>query len=206
MTEQTVVRIVPRRSLLVSALVSIVVVLVPVSAVLYWFAIPRGQALWIALMQAIVVGVSLALLARQLTVDTVVADGELRGRGIFSPMVRVPLDTIASVDVVPVYVGQSPETVPQLLVRDAEGRRLFRLRGTFWHADDLTKVMDALPVPARIVTEPMSFPEFFAAYPGSAYWFENRPWLMAGLLALVIVTCIGIGVGVMVLLGMPIMA
>ena len=166
----------------------------------------RGQALWIALMQAIVVGVSLALLARQLTVDTVVADGELRGRGIFSPMVRVPLDTIASVDVVPVYVGQSPETVPQLLVRDAEGRRLFRLRGTFWHADDLTKVMDALPVPAQIVTEPMSFPEFFAAYPGSAYWFENRPWLMAGLLALVIVACIGIGVSVMVLLGMPIMA
>lgn len=205
-TEQTVVRIVPRRSLLVSALVSIVVVLVPVSAVLYWFAIPRGQALWIALMQAIVVGGSLALLARQLTVDTVVADGELRGRGIFSPMVRVPLDTIASVDVVPVYVGQSPETVPQLLVRDAEGRRLFRLRGTFWHADDLTKVMDALPVPAQIVTEPMSFPEFFAAYPGSAYWFENRPWLMAGLLALVIVACIGIGVSVMVLLGMPIMA
>jgi hypothetical protein len=205
-TEQTVVRIVPRRSLLVTALVSIVVVLVPVSAVLYWFAIPRGQAMWIALMQAIVIGISLALLARQLTVDTVVADGELRGRGIFSPMVRVPLEKIASVDVVPVYVGQSPETVPQLLVRDAEGRRLFRLRGTFWHARDLTKITDALPVPARIASEPMSFAEFFAAYPGSAYWFENRPWLMAGLLAAVIIACIAIGVGVMVLLGMPIMA
>jgi hypothetical protein len=205
-TEQTVVRIVPRRSLLVTALVSIVVVLVPVSAVLYWFAIPRGQAMWIALMQAIVIGISLALLARQLTVDTVVADGELRGRGIFSPMVRVPLEKIASVDVVPVYVGQSPETVPQLLVRDAEGQRLFRLRGTFWHARDLTKITDVLPVPARIASEPMSFAEFFAAYPGSAYWFENRPWLMAGLLAAVIIACIAIGVGVMVLLGMPIMA
>jgi hypothetical protein len=205
-TEQTAVRIVPRRSLLITALVSIVVVLVPVSAVLYWFAIPRGQALWIAVMQAVVVGASLALLGRQLTVDTVVADGELRGRGIFSPMVRVPLDTIATVDVVPVYVGQSPETVPQLLVRDAEGRRLFRLRGTFWHSRDLTKITDALPVPARVVTEPMSFPEFFAAYPGSAYWFENRPWLMAGLLAAVILACIGVGIGVMILLGMPIMA
>jgi hypothetical protein len=205
-TEQTVVRIVPRRSLLVSALVSIVVVLVPVSAVLYWFAIPRGQGPWIALMQAVVIGASLTLLARQLTVDTVVADGELRGRGIFSPMVRVPLDKIATVDVVHVYVGQSPETVPQLLVRDAEGRRLFRLRGTFWHARDLTKIIDALPVPARIAPEPMSFAEFFAAYPGSAYWFENRPWLMAGLLAAVILACIAIGVGVMILLGMPIMA
>lgn len=205
-TEQTVVRIVPRRSLLVTALVSIVVVLVPVSAVLYWFAIPRGQGPWIALMQAIVVVASLALLARQLTVDTVVADGELRGRGIFSPMVRVPLEKIATVDVVPVYVGQSPETVPQLLVRDAEGRRLFRLRGTFWHARDLTTITDALPVPPRIAVEPMSYPEFFAAYPGSAYWFENRPWLMAGLLAAVIVAGIAIGVAVMLLLGMPIMA
>lgn len=205
-TEQTVVRIVPRRSLLVSALVSIVVVLVPVSAVLYWFAIPRGQGPWIALMQAVVVVASLILLARQLTVDTVVADGELRGRGIFSPMVRVALDRIATVDVVPVYVGQSPETVPQLLVRDAEGRRLYRLRGTYWHARDLTKVTDALPVPVHVVTEPMSFPEFFAAYPGSAYWFENRPWLMAALLAAVILACIGVGVGVMILLGMPIMA
>ena len=205
-TEQTVVRIVPRRSLLVSALVSIVVVLVPVSAVLYWFAIPRGQALWIAVMQAVVVGASLVLLGRQLTVDTVVADGELRGRGIFSPMVRVPLDRIARVDVVPVYVGQSPETVPQLLVRDADGRRLYRLRGTFWHPRDLTKITDALPVAARVATEPMSFPEFFAAYPGSAYWFENRPWLMAGLLAAVILACIGVGIGVMVLLGMPIMS
>lgn len=205
-TEQSVVRIVPRRSLLVTATVSIVVVLVPVSAVLYWFAIPRGQGPWIAMMQAIVVAASLTLLARQLTVDAVVADGELRGRGIFSPMVRVPLDRIASVDVVPVYIGQSPEIVPQLLVRDAEGRRLFRLRGTFWHARDLTTITEALPVPARIATEPMSFPEFFAAYPGSAYWFENRPWLTAGLLALVITACIGVAVGVMILLGMPIMA
>jgi len=205
-TDQTTVRIVPRRSLLVSALVSIIVVLVPVSAVLYWFAIPRGQGPWIALMQVIVVIAAVVLLLRQLTVDTVVADGELRGRGIFSPMVRVPLDEIASVDIVQVYVGQSPETVPQLLVRDAEGRRLFRLRGTFWHAHDIAKVTDALPVSARTAPEPMSAPEFFAAYPGSAYWFENRPWLIAGLLALVIAACIGAVVLIMVLLGMPIMA
>lgn len=205
-TDQTTLRIVPRRSLLVSALVSIIVVVVPVSAVLYWFAIPRGQGPWIGLMQAIVVVVGLILMWRQLTVDTVVADGELRGRGIFSPMVRVPLEQIATVDVVPTYVGQSAETVPQVLVRDADGRRLFRLRGNFWHAQDLTTLTEALPVPAHVATEPMSLPEFFAAYPGSAYWFENRPWLMAGLLAIVIAACIGIGVAIMVLLGMPIMA
>ena len=117
-----------------------------------------------------------------------------------------PIEKIASVDIVPVYVGQSPETVPQLLVRDAEGRRLFRLRGTFWHSEDLAKIADALPVPARVGREPMSFPEFFAAYPGSAYWFENRPWLMAAILGVVILICVAAVVGVMTLLGMPIMA
>jgi hypothetical protein len=205
-TEDTPVRIAPRRSLLVSALVSILLVLLPVSAVLYWFAIPRGQGLWVAVAQAIVVVVSFALLFRQLTVDTVVADGELRGRGIFSPLERVPLEKIAQVDLVPVYAGQSPETVPQLLIRDAEGRRLFRLRGTFWHTGDLDTIAEALPVPTRVAPEPMSHAEFFAAYPGSAYWFENRPWLVAGMIAVVVAACIGVAVGVMTLLGLPIMA
>jgi hypothetical protein len=204
--EQTAVRIAPRRSLLASGLVSIIVVLIPVSAVLYWFAIPRGQWIWVTVAQAVVVVVGLSLLWRQLTVDAVVADGELRGRGIFSPMVRVPLEKIASVDIVPVYVGQSAETVPQLLVRDAAGRRLFRLRGTFWHAGDLTKIAEALPVHAHVAREPMSYPEFFAAYPGSAYWFENRPWLIAAILAGTALLAIAAAVGVMTLLGMPIMA
>jgi len=204
-TDDTTVRIVPRRSLMVSALVSILVVLLPVSAVLYWFAIPRGQGVWVAVAQAIVVVVSFGLMLRQLTVDTVVADGELRGRGIFSPMDRVPLSSIARVDLVPVYVGQSPETVNQLLVRDADGRRLYRLRGTFWHAGDLETVAQALPVPTQVAPEPMSHAEFFAAYPGSAYWFENRPWLVVAAVALVFAAGIGIAVGVLTLLGMPIM-
>ena len=200
------VRIVPRRSLLVSALVSIVVVLVPISGVLYWFAIPRGQGGWVVLAQVIVVVASLALLFRQLTVDTVVDDAELRGRGIFSPMERIPLDRIARVDLVHVYLGQSTETVPQLLVRDAEGARLFRLRGTFWHAGDLEKIATALPVPLTVAREPLPMAEFFENYPGSAYWFENRPWLVAALIVLVLAAAVGITVGVMTLFGMPIMA
>ena len=206
MTDETTVRIVPRRSLLVTGLVSIVVVLIPVSGVLYWFAVPRGQGGWVALAQAIVVGGSLTVLFRQLTVDTVVADGELRGRGIFSPMVRVPLTRVAKVDIVPVYVGQSAETVPQLLVRDADGRRLYRLRGTFWHPGDLERVAAALPVPTTVAPEAMTFAEFFEAYPTSAYWFENRPWLVAALLAVAIAVAIGLAVAIMTLFGMPIRA
>lgn len=206
MTDEPAVRIVPRRSLLVTALVSIVVVLVPLSGVLYWFAIPRGQAAWVAVVQAVVIALSFGMLARQLSIDTVVADGELRGRGIFSPMLRVPLARIATVDLVHVYAGQSTETVPQLLIRDADGRRLYRLRGNFWQPGDLERVAAALPVPLREAPETMSLAEFFDAYPGSAYWFENRPVLVAALLLIVAGTAVGIAVGVMTLIGMPIMS
>lgn len=204
MTDATTLRIAPRRSLLITALVSIIVVLAPVSAVFYWYAVPRGQGAWVALGQAIVIGAALTVMFRQLTVDTVIADGELRGRGVFSPMVRVPLDKIASVDLVPVYVGQSPETVGQLLVRGADGERLYRLRGNFWHAGDLERVAESLPVPPRIVTEPMSLAEFFAAYPGSAYWFENRPAVVGALLGIAIAAAVGATVWIMTLFDMPI--
>jgi hypothetical protein len=205
-SDEPVVRIVPRRSLLVTASVSILVVLLPVSGLLYWFAIPRGQTAWVAVAQAIVIGASLVILVRQLSLDTVVANGQLSGRGIFSPMVRVPLDRIAMVDLVPVYVGQSPETVYQLLVRDADGRRLYRLRGTFWAAGDLERVAAALPAPVTVAPEPMALEEFFEAYPGSAYWFENRPWVVAAILLVVAAAAVGIAIGVMTLIGMPVVA
>lgn len=205
MTDETV-RVVPRRSLLVSAFASILVVLVPLSLVLYWFAVPRGQGGWVVLADALVVVAAVGMLLRQLSLHTTVADGELRGNGIFSGLVRVPLERIARVDLVPVYLGQSPEPVLQLLVRDAAGRRLFRMRGTFWHTGDLERVAAALPVPMTVATEPIPVAEFFHVYPTSAYWFENRPWLVTALVGSVIAAAIAIAVGVMALIGMPIMA
>ena len=76
---------------------------------------------------------------------------------------------------VPTYVGQAPEAVTQLLVRDARGRRLFRMRGNFWQPADLRAVADSLPVRAVVIDEPMPLSEFFRAYPDSAYWFEDKP-------------------------------
>lgn len=204
--DDTVVRVVPRRSLLVSALASVLALLVPVSALFFWFAVPRGQGGYVTLALAIVAVVAVAVLLRQLSVDTVVTTTELRGRGIFSPLVRVPLERIASVALVPSYIGQASEPVAQLLVRDAEGRRLFRLRGNFWHPGDLRQVASALPVAATVVAEPMTLREFYAAYPGSAYWFENRPWVAIGLFAVVMTACAALAIGVMMLLDMPIMA
>ena len=200
----TTVLVKPRRSLMTTAFVSIVLAMIPVFGVLYWFAVQHGNwGLVFAVHLAITIA-CLATLARQLTVFTAVTDTELVGRGIFSPLVRVPLSAIASVVIVPTYVGQSPDAVPQLLVRDASGARLFRLRGSFWNPDDLRAVADALPVPPTIVLEPMPIREFYRAYSGSAYWFQNRPALWIVVAALALVLAVAVAAWVMTIFGIPV--
>ncbi|HXR44891.1 MAG TPA: hypothetical protein VN759_08795 [Pseudolysinimonas sp.] len=193
----------PRRSLLTTALLSIALVMIPVFGSLYWFAAQHGSWLPVFIAHLIVVALCFAVLFRQLSVYTAIDDHELSGRGIFSPMVRVPLESIASVHLVRTYVGQSSEPVRQLLVSDAQGRRLFRLRGSFWHPGDLDAVAAALPVEPTIVREPMSLRDFFRAYPGSAYWFEDRPVLGAVLTGLVFVGVIALTIVVMWAMGIP---
>jgi hypothetical protein len=176
----------PRRSLVSTAFISIVLGMLPVFGVLYWFGVQHGSWMLVLIVHLVIVVLSVGAMLRQLTVYTAVSASELTGRGIFSPLERVPLDRIASVTLVPTYIGQAPEPVHQLLVRDAAGHRLFRMRGTFWHAGDLATVAAALPVAVTVVKEPISIPEFFRLYPGSAYWFENRPAVRVAVVVLTV--------------------
>lgn len=201
---ETTLEVRPRRSLMTTAFVSVVLAMIPVFGVLYWFAAQHGSW-WLVFGVHLTITIAcLAILARQLTVFTAVTDTELIGRGIFSPMVRVPLSSIASVTIVPTYIGQSPEPVPQLIVRDASGTPLYRMRGSFWHADDLTRVAHALPGTPTFVQEPISIREFYRTYPGSAYWFQNKPALWVLVFALALVLSVAMTMWVMSILGMPV--
>jgi len=202
--EGTRVLVKPRRSLLTTALLSAALAFVPVFGVLYWFAIEHDSWQAVAIVNAVVVLIGLALAARQLRVIAEVTETELAGNGIFTPMVHVPLGRIRSVLLVPTYVGQAPEAVTQLLVRDARGRRLFRMRGNFWHPQDLRAIADSLPVRTTVIEEPIPLSEFFRQYPDSAYWFEDKPGLRIVLIGGLIAAALGIAVWVMTLLGMPI--
>jgi hypothetical protein len=200
----TTVRVRPRRSLMSTAFVSIVLAMIPVFGVLYWFALQHGNWWLVFVVHLAVTIACLATLGRQLTVFTEVTDTELIGRGIFSPMLRVPLSAIASVVVVPTYVGQSPDPVLQLLVRDESGTPLFRMRGNFWNTDDLKAVAGALPARPIFVHEPISIREFYRDYPGSAYWFQNKPALWIVVFALAVLLTGAVAAWVMTILGMPV--
>ncbi len=187
-----------------TAFVSIVLAMIPVFGVLYWFAAQHNSWKLVFVVHVVVSVAAIALLLRQLTVYTAVTATELIGRGIFSPLQHVPLGSIASVVIVPTYAGQSLDPEQQLLVRDASGKRLFRMRGNFWQPGDLVAVAEALPGELVIVQEPISIRTFFRSYPGSAYWFEDKPvlWIAVGVLAVLL--AVTIAAWVMTILGMPV--
>jgi hypothetical protein len=200
----TIVTVRPRRSLLRTGFVSIVLAMIPLFGVLYWFSIEHGSWLVVFVVHVIVSLAATAVLIRQTMVHSAVTETELIGNGIFSPMIRVPLDDIATVDLVETYVGQAPESATQLLVRDADGKRLFRMRGSFYNDGDLQKIAGALPVRPHVVSEPVNLTEFFRTYPGSAYWFEHRPILRIVVFALALVAALAIAAWVMTILGMQV--
>jgi hypothetical protein len=204
LVEITVVTVRPRRALLRSAFLSIVLAMIPVFGVLYWYSIVHDSWMPVLFLNLVVVILSGAALLRQLTVYSAVTSTELVGRGIFSPLVRVPLANIASVYLIATYAGNSPDTVTQLLVCDKTGHRLFRMRGTYWHPGDLKAVAAALPVHVTTVPDAISMDEFYRAYPGSAYWFEHRPILRIVVFAIGIAIALAITAWVMMVLGMSI--
>jgi hypothetical protein len=199
----TLVTVRPRRSLMRTGFLSIALAMVPVFGVLYWFSIQHRTWLVVLIVHAILTLLAFGVFCRQTMVHSAVTETELIGNGIFTPMVRVPLDRIASVLLVETYVGQAPEAVTQLLVRDAEGRRLFRMRGNFYEDGALQKIAAALPVTPAVVSEPVNLTDFFRSYPGSAYWFEHRPILRIVVFIVALVAALAIAAWVMTILGMP---
>jgi len=203
-TEQTLVTVRPRRSLITTGFVSVVLGMIPLFGVLYWFSIEHDSWLVVFVVHLAVSTLFVLAIFRQLTVYSAVTTTELVGRGIFSPLIRVPLDKIAAVHLVETYVGQAPESVTQLLVTDEEGKRLFRMRGNYYRAGDLKAIAAALPVKAQVVSEPLGIIEFFRTYPGSAYWFEHRPILWIVVFAISLAIALAVAAWVMRILGMPV--
>ena len=60
----------------------------------------------------------------------------------------------------PVDFHRGPDGLA-VLVRDAGGARLFRMRGNYWNDGDLDRVAEVLPVAPITVTEPIDLRDFF---------------------------------------------
>jgi len=202
-TTEPTVRLRLRSGLLGTAAVTSFVSTLPLFGVFYWFGAHAGTWPEVLIVHAVVVVGCFAVGLRQITVFAEVRDGVLRGNGIFSPVWEVELDRIARVDLVDTYAGLTPRPVRQLLVRDASGARLFRMRGNYWNDGDLERIAEALPVAPITVTEPIDLRDFFRDYPGSAYWFEGRRTVVVVAIVLGVLAVGAMAVLTMLLSGEP---
>lgn len=164
----------PKAKLNVLGVLTFLITIVPLFAVLYWYTAALDVwRLLLAIQLLIFVGCAGAFF-RQRRVFTAVSDDDLSGNGIFSVTSTVPLDEIDRIVLVEVYRNHPNETTTQFLAVGEHQQCRFRMRGQFWNEADLLAVAAATGKPVHREKSALTEEEFFADYPGSAYWFEKR--------------------------------
>ena len=185
-----VVKVHPRRSLVRNGVLSYALLSLPLFGTLYFFS--TSSAVWFSVLSVHMLTLGIAALVvsalhRRLHRSDFHRDLRARlprqaARGCASPRSRPPHSCTPT-------GARPPRRSPQLLVRCTDNNRVLRMRGIFWSEADMRAVAAVITRSAAIVlderTEPITARTFFAEYPGSAYWFENRP---AIIVAAVIVT------------------
>jgi hypothetical protein len=179
-----------RPSLMRSGTLAITAGAVPLFAVLYWLSISQGS--WRRVLVVHMVFMALWAFAwfrwRRVYVRV---DDERVTKQSFLVRTVVAREDVAEILIAQTYRDSSADTVPQLLALSVKGNRLFRLRGYFWAHDDMLAIAKAVGVRPRIAAEPLTRREFYAAHPGSAYWYEGRPWLKTAGIVIALVAAAG---------------
>jgi hypothetical protein len=186
-------RVRPKSVLSRLGVLTFLITIIPLFSVLYWYTAPLNIWPGLLALQLVILAGSLGAYWRQTRVFSAVTSETLEGNGIFSPTAIIPLDDISRVLLVPVYRSHPSEASTQLIALNHHDQVVFRMRGQFWHAADMTGFANAIGRPVKIVPTAISEEDFFADYPGSAYWFERSAGvrLVVGLgIVAVVVACI----------------
>jgi hypothetical protein len=194
----------PKIGLVRNALWSILLISVPVFGVLIFFGLTNGT--WTIAVVGLVFCLLLGLIAYLLYRATYIGitDTAIDERGFWGARSSILRSEIASVVLANTYGLGSTEVVAQLVVRDAGGSRILRMRGSFWSVEAMRSAIAVIDVSPVVPPEPLSAKEFFARFPGSAYWFERRPILaIVGLIGMLLVGA-GIIFAIMRIAGLPV--
>lgn len=207
-TPAFVAKVSPRRSLVRNGVLSYALLSLPLFGAVYFLS--TSSAVWLTAFGVHVLSLvaAAAVYLRFTRVFIGVTSTAIHERSFLGPPRVMLLSEVVHAALVHTYRSSSTETMPQLLVRCADHKRVLRMRGMFWSESDLRAVADAITASSDIRLEerrePLTAGAFFSEYPGSAYWFENRPALVvvAGFMTLLVV--LGVVLGFMALAGIPI--
>ena len=155
----------------------------PPSLALFALSIPTGR--WPTVLAVLLVTTGVVALAAIRMRNTLIEVRETTviDRGYWGPGARVPLAELQSILVVKLMAGGSPEIHKQLFVLDRAGRTRIRMRGQYWHPDDLRRLERVLGLPARTADAPLTASEFRSVYRRNLLWHERHPLLTAAAVA-----------------------
>ncbi|HXD61385.1 MAG TPA: hypothetical protein VN619_05630 [Lacisediminihabitans sp.] len=197
------VRVHPRHSLVRNGALSYVLLSLPLFGALYFLGAPRGTwpiALAAHLASILVVSIGYVIYRR---IYIGVTPTEIHERGVLGRATITPLSEVTQAILVSTYRSSSTEMTQQLLLCDSNDRRLVRMRGIFWTESAMRAVAAVSGAPLDEDPNPMTSAAFFAHYPGTAYWFENRPVLTVVAVVVALVAVLGLVLGLMAVMGIP---
>ncbi len=201
--EEWRVWVTPKRTLLRNAVLSFLLISVPLFGSVYLLGIPNGTGAMVLAAEIVTVVISLAAYVRYRMAFVGVRENRVVKRSFLGRSRSVPLADIDSVLIVETFRSHAPDSTPQLLLRDRSGRRVLRMRGIFWSEKSMRAVATAIDRPLTHHPDPITTKEFFDTYPGSAYWFEDRPALVVLAVVTVFAVSLGAVLTLMSLSGIP---
>ena len=199
-------RLRPRLGLLLSGVLVLIIVPLPIVATLITLGVPGGSwpiALICGAISIVVFFIGLCLFC---TTDIVISSTQITERGFFSRSTSTPISAVNSLVLAHTFSLSSSETLPQLIVRNDRNDRILRMRGIFWTEQSMREAAAAIGSPLEEPADAITSRQFFEHYSGSAYWFENRRGLGVTIVAVIGLACIGVVLGLMRLLGLPVAA
>jgi hypothetical protein len=199
-------RLTPKTDLMRTTVLSVLLITVPVFAVLFFLGLRNGS--WPLAVAGMTLTLALCAVGMVLFRATFigVTATTIEERGFWGSRMTSARSAIASVALASVYSRGLPEPENDLIVRDSVGGRLLRMRGSYWSTEAMRSVISALDVTPALPAEVMTRTEFFASFPGAAYWFERRRWLFWTIVACVIVVGAGLVLELVSLAGLALPA
>jgi len=160
--------------LLAQSVLSVLALIAPLSAVLYWLTIPTNTWQPVALADLIVILLSLlGTIAFYRTVIWVDTEG-ISERGFLGRVTEFATDEIGSVVLLDLYQSGAMDTHPQLFLTGTDGSLLIRMRGQYYSRGAMETVVEMLDAPVVRVPEPMTLRDLNRVRPELLYWFERR--------------------------------
>lgn len=172
---------IPIQSLGRTALLSGALSLLPVFAACLWLTAATDAWPAVACAEIAVTAAFFAVFIRFKLVYAGVTPTLLVKRRMILGPVSVDRSRVDHVLINRVYRGSSTDALPQMLVLDADGRRVYGMNGLFWALEDISLVAEALEVQIIDDACPVSRTEYYEMYPMARGWYATRLFRLAAM-------------------------